>query len=44
MTPYKYKSGVSSRLLVAKETFAAKRAKLPIMVINIDGVIGYFDE
>ena len=44
MTPYKYKNGISNRLLVAKETFSPKRAKLPILVINIDGVIGYFDE
>lgn len=44
MTPYKYRNGISNRLLVAKETFAAKRAKLPILVINIDGVMGYFDE
>ena len=44
MTPYKYKNGISNRLLVAKETFAPKRAKLPILVLNIDGVLGYFDE
>ena len=44
MTPYKYKNGISNRLLVAKETFSAKRAKLPVMMLNIDGVLGHFDE
>ena len=44
MTPHKYRNGVSTRLLVARETFIAKRAKLPILVINLDGVLGYFDE
>ena len=44
MTPHKYRNGISTRLLVAKETFAQKRAKLPILVINLDGVLGYFDE
>ena len=44
MTPHRYRNGISSRLLVAKETFQAKRAKLPIMMLNIDGVLGYFDE
>ena len=44
MTPYKYRNGISTRLLVARETFTPKRAKLPILVINLDGVLGYFDE
>jgi hypothetical protein len=44
MTPHKYRNGISTRLLVARETFAAKRAKLPILIMNLDGVIGYFDE
>lgn len=44
MTPHKYRNGVSTRLLVAKETFAPKRAKLPVLVLNLDGVMGYFDE
>ena len=44
MTPHKYRNGISTRLLVARETFAAKRAKLPILVMNLDGVLGYFDE
>lgn len=44
MTPRKYRDGVSSRVLVAKETFSAKRAKLPILVVNLDGVLGYWDE
>lgn len=44
MTPHKYRNGISTRLLVGKETFQAKRAKLPILVINLDGVLGFFDE
>jgi len=44
MTPHKYRNGVSTRILVAKETFAPKRAKLPVLVFNLDGVFGYFDE
>ena len=31
-------------MLVARETFSPKRAKLPILVLNLDGVLGYFDE
>ena len=44
MTPHKYRNGISTRLLVARETFSPKRAKLPILVLNLDGVLGYFDE
>ena len=44
MTPHKYRNGISTRLLVGKETFSPKRAKLPILVVNLDGVLGYFDE
>jgi len=44
MTPHKYRNGISTRLLVAKETFAPKRAKLPVLILNIDGALGYFDE
>ena len=44
MTRHKYRNGVSTRLLVAKETFQPKRAKLPILVINLDGTLGFFDE
>ena len=31
-------------MFVAKETFSAKRSKLPIIIISLDGVFGYFDE
>jgi hypothetical protein len=44
MTPFLYRNGVSMRLLVSKETFMKKRSKLPILIINIDGALGYFDE
>lgn len=44
MTPHKYRNGISTRLLVAKETFAPKRAKLPVLILNIDGALGFFDE
>ena len=44
MTRHKYRNGVSTRLLVAKETFQPKRAKLPIMILNLDGTLGFFDE
>ena len=44
MTPHKYRNGISTRLLVGKETFMPKRAKLPILILNIDGALGFFDE
>lgn len=45
MTAYKYREGVSTRLLVAKETLNNPlRNKLPLIIINLDGTIGYFDE
>jgi hypothetical protein len=44
MTAYKYKEGISTRLLVAKETLTNRRVNLPILIINLDGIIGYFDE
>ena len=44
MTRHKYRDNISNRLFVAKETFSAKRIKLPIIVMNLDGVLGYFDE
>lgn len=44
MTPRKYKDGFSIRLFVAKETLKPSRMKLPVLLINLDGVIGYFDE
>ena len=39
-----YRQGVSQRLFVGKDAFAKKRSKLPILVIGLDGVMGYFDE
>lgn len=45
MAGYKYREGQSTRLMVAKETLRSKtRQKLPIIVIMIDGVIGFWDE
>ena len=44
MTRHKYGDSISNRLFVAKETFNPKRLKLPVLVLNIDGVLGYFDE
>lgn len=45
MTASKYREGVSTRLLVAKETLNNPlRNKLPLIIINLDGTIGYFDE
>ena len=44
MTRHKYRDNISNRLFVAKETFTPKRLKLPILVLNLDGVLGYFDE
>jgi hypothetical protein len=45
MTAYKYREGESTRLMVAKETLKSKqRQKLPVLMILIDGVIGFWDE
>lgn len=45
MTARKYVEGGSIRLMVAKETLNSKaRQKLPIIVINLNGTIGFFDE
>jgi len=45
MTARKYQEGISTRLLVARETLKSSyRAKLPIIIVNLDGVTGYFDE
>jgi hypothetical protein len=45
MAGYKYREGVSIRLLVARETLRSQaRQKLPIIMIMIDGVIGFWDE
>jgi len=35
--------GVSKRILVAKETLTPQRAKLPVLIIDLDGTIGFFD-
>ena len=43
MTAYKY--GDSQRLMVAKETLKSKtRQKLPLIVVMLDGVAGYWYE
>jgi hypothetical protein len=45
MTAYKYKQGVSTRLMVARETLKSiQRQKLPLLILNLDGIIGFFDE
>ena len=44
MTPRRYRDGVSTRILVAKETFLPKRQKLPVLLLNLDGALGYWDE
>jgi hypothetical protein len=45
MTAFKYREGESTRILVAKEMLKNKsRNKMPILIINLDGVIGYWDE
>ena len=44
MTAHKYGDGESRRLLVARETLKQTRNKLPIVIITVDGVIGYWDE
>ena len=45
MTAPKYKMGLSRRVLVAQETLVNKyRQKLPVLVLNLDGVIGHWDE
>jgi|LauGreDrversion4_2_1035121.scaffolds.fasta_scaffold30939_2 hypothetical protein len=45
MTAYKYKEGVSTRLMVARETLkSTQRQRLPLLILNLDGIIGFFDE
>lgn len=45
MTARKYGDGMSQRILVAKETLKNQdRQKLPIIILNLDGIVGYFDE
>ena len=45
MTARKYLEGVSTRIMVAKETLKnTSRSKLPILIVNLDGIFGYFDE
>ena len=45
MTARKYREGLSTRLMVAKETLTSRqRQKLPILIINLNGVTGYLDE
>jgi hypothetical protein len=43
MTSYKYKEGLSKRLLVAKDALSLARNQLPILIVNLEGVFGYFD-
>jgi hypothetical protein len=43
MTNYKYKEGISKRLLVAKEALTITRTQLPVLIMDIEGVFGYFD-
>jgi hypothetical protein len=45
MTAYKYKEGISTRLMVARETLkSTQRQRLPLLILNLDGIIGFFDE
>jgi len=45
MTAYRYREGESTRLMVAKETLQSKlRQKFPVLILNLDGITGYFDE
>jgi hypothetical protein len=45
MTAPKYKMGLSRRVLVAQETLVNKqRQKLPVLILNLDGVVGHWDE
>lgn len=39
-----YREGVSRRLFVASNTLTTKRERLPIIIISLDGVLGYYDE
>jgi hypothetical protein len=43
MTGHKYKNGLSKRILVAKETLSKPRLSLPVLILDLDGVLGYFD-
>lgn len=44
LTSRVYRDGVSRRLFVARDTFSPKREKLPIVIVSLDGVFGYYDE
>ena len=45
MTASKYREGESKRIMVAKECLSFRdRFKLPMLMVNLDGIIGYFDE
>jgi hypothetical protein len=45
MTARKYREGVSTRLMVARETLSnTNRQKFPLLIFNLDGVTGYWDE
>ncbi len=45
MTAPKFKQGLSTRVLVAQETLVNKnRQKLSVLVLNLDGVMGHWDE
>jgi len=45
MTAHRYREGKSTRIMVAKETLQSSlRHKLPLILINLDGITGYFDE
>jgi hypothetical protein len=44
MTGHKYKEGLSKRILVAKEALSKTRMTLPVLILDLDGVVGYFDQ
>jgi hypothetical protein len=45
MTAHKYREGESRRLMVGRETLLSKqRAQLPLLIVNLDGAAGHFDE
>jgi hypothetical protein len=43
-TPKIYRNGLCKRLLVAKETLHKGRTCKPLLIVHIEGTLGYFDE
>jgi len=39
-----YRNGLSKRILVAKETLNKNRAMKPLLIVHLEGTIGFYDE